>query len=362
MIDFTPGQRKTIATGITLMALAFVLAFVGLVGWLLLHALSLAAGAIVPVFAGMLLALFFRPYFVWWKNLVKNPALATVLMSTTILLPLAAACYFAGAALVHQASTLVEQAPEKIREFVEWFNANYPNVKHLADQLDIPYAQWPELYKIKAARAGASMISSLGGVLSGLVTIVFFFYFLTRPVWRGNDYVREMPFLKPETRVFVCAQIDAFQDIVVGFFQRQTVICLIEGLYYGLVFWLINVPFGFILGFMLGTLNLVPLFGSVVCLPIVLLQAYFGDGGTLMRMFWALGGWVGGQVLDGYLITPKIQGDKTGLGYAGVIFSFFFWGSVIPSTLLGLLLAIPLSAFCVVLWRGIKQRYIRPVI
>ena len=71
--------------------------------------------------------------------------------------------------------------------------------------------------------------------------------------------------------------------------------------------------------------------------------------------------WAIGQMLDGYCITPKIQGNKTGLGYAGVIFSFFFWGTVL-GPVLGLLLAIPLSAFCAVLWRALKSKYIRPVV
>ena len=65
--------------------------------------------------------------------------------------------------------------------------------------------------------------------------------------------------------------------------------------------------------------------------------------------------------MDGYFIAPKIQGDKTGLGYAVVIFSFFFWSTVL-GPLLGMLLAIPLSAFCVVLWRAVKSKYIRPVV
>jgi predicted PurR-regulated permease PerM len=30
--------------------------------------------------------------------------------------------------------------------------------------------------------------------------------------------------------------------------------------------------------------------------------------------------------------------------------------------LLGMLLAIPLSAFCVVLWRALKSKYIKPVV
>ena len=101
--------------------------------------------------------------------------------------------------------------------------------------------------------------------------------------------------------------------------------------------------------------------GTVLCLPIAASIAFFGDGGSSLRLIGVLSVWLTGQFLDGYLITPKIQGEKTGLGYAGVIFSFFFWGVVFHS-MLGLLLAIPLSAFCVVLWRALKDRYIRGVI
>ena len=114
-------------------------------------------------------------------------------------------------------------------------------------------------------------------------------------------------------------------------------------------------------GFLLGVLNLVPLFGTAVCLPVALPLAYFGAGGSSVRLILVLVVWAVGQVLDGYCITPKIQGNRTGLGYAGVIFSFFFWGTVL-GPVLGLLLAIPLSAFCVVLWRALKSRYIKPVV
>ena len=126
-------------------------------------------------------------------------------------------------------------------------------------------------------------------------------------------------------------------------------------------FALVGLPYGFILGFLLGVLNLVPFFGTVVCLPIALSLAYFGVAGSTWRVVGTVLVWGAGQLLDGYFITPKIQGDKTGLGYAGVIFSFFFWGAVFQS-LLGLLLAIPLSAFCVVLWRALKSKYIKPVV
>jgi predicted PurR-regulated permease PerM len=108
-------------------------------------------------------------------------------------------------------------------------------------------------------------------------------------------------------------------------------------------------------------MNLIPFFGSVVCLPVALPLAYFAQGGSFTRLVLVLAVWLSGQFLDGYFITPKIQGDKTGLGYAGVIFSFFFWATVL-GPLMGMLLAIPLSAFCTVLWRALKAKYIKPVV
>ena len=145
-----------------------------------------------------------------------------------------------------------------------------------------------------------------------------------------------------------------------SFFQRQTVICLIEGCLYGAGFALVGLPYGFLIGFALGVLNLVPFFGSLVCLPVALPLAYFGHEGSLTRLVLVLCVWCAGQVLDGYFITPKIQGNRTGLGYAGVIFSFIFWSTLL-GPLLGMLLAIPLSAFCVVLWRALKATYIKPI-
>jgi predicted PurR-regulated permease PerM len=159
----------------------------------------------------------------------------------------------------------------------------------------------------------------------------------------------------------VTEQIDAFVDILVSFFQRQTVICLIEGIMYGTGFWIVGLPYGFLVGFALGVMNLIPFFGSIICLPVALPLAYFAQGGSLTRLVLVLCVWLAGQFLDGYFITPKIQGDKTGLGYAGVIFSFFFWSTVL-GPLMGMLLAIPLSAFCVVLWRALKAKYIKPVV
>ncbi len=364
MIEFTSAQRKTVASAVTALSAAIVVAFTAFVAWGLLKVLAFTSSALIPVFLGFVLALFFKPYYCWWLRLVKNPTLAAVVMLATVLVPLALLLWYAGAVIIDQVSNLVAQGPALVRQVVVWFQATFPKLHALLVQFGVPYENVGEVYTKyapTALKAGTGALKCLSGVVSALVTLIFFVFFLMTKDRRGGEVVADLPFLKQETREFLAQQIDSFVDILVSFFQRQTIICLIEGVMYGTGFWLVGLPYGFLIGFALGVLNLIPLFGSAVCMPVALPLAYFTQGGSLARLVLVLVVWLAGQLLDGYFITPRIQGDRTGLGYAGVIFSFFFWSTVL-GPLLGMLLAIPLSAFCVVLWRALAARYIRPMV
>lgn len=364
MIDLSERQKKMVATGVTVLSLAVVLTFVAFVAWGFSRLLSLTSSALVPVVIGFFLALFFKPYYRWWRGLVRNPTLAISAMLVTVLVPFALLMWYAGAVLVDQVVNLVNQGPTLVGQVKAWFQATFPQLHALLVQMGIPYDRLGDIYTqygTTALRAGTSALKCLWGIVSVLVTLIFFVFFLMTKDRRGGEIAEKLPFLKHETQRFLAEQIDVFFDILVSFFQRQAVICLIEGVMYGAGFWLVGLPYGFLIGFSLGVLNLCPFFGSVLCLPVALPLAYFADGGSLTRLSLVLVVWGAGQLLDGYLITPKIQGNRTGLGYAGVIFSFIFWATLL-GPLLGMLLAIPLSAFCVVLWRAVKARYIRPVV
>ena len=364
MISLAENQKKTIASGLTVLSFTVVFAFVACVAWLVLKALSFTAPIVMPVVVGLFLSMFFKPYYRWWRVLLRNSTLALVVMLLTVFLPLGLLLWYAGAIIVDQVSNLIGQGPELVRQVTEWFHASFPKMKTLLDQLGVPYEGLASLYTnygFTAAKAGFGALKVLSGLLSALVTLIFFVFFLTRETPHGAELVRQMPFLKDGTKSFVAEQFDVFSDILVSFFQRQTVICLIEGCLYGAGFALVGLPYGFLIGFALGVLNLIPLFGSVLCLPVALPLAYFAQGGSSLRLVLVVCVWAAGQFLDGYFITPRIQGNRTGLGYAGVIFSFFFW-SMLLGPVLGMLLAIPLSAFCVVLWRALKKKYIRPVV
>jgi predicted PurR-regulated permease PerM len=364
MIEFSDRQKKVIAFAVTTLSCAVVFLVVAAVMYGVFSTLAFLSSALVPVLIGYFLALFFKPYYLWWLKTVRNPTVALTLMMSTVLIPLGLFIWHAGGVVIEQISNLFRQGPEIVNKAGVWLRDTFPDVSAAMDKSGWSGINMADLYGALGERAsgvGSGIMACTFGAVSVLVTMIFFAYFVMSKDVCGKDIVNQLPFLKEETRDFVAEQIDSFISILVSFFQRQMVICLIEGLLYGLGFALVGLPYGFFIGLLLGVLNLIPFFGSIVCLPIALPLAYFYDGGSAVRVWSVLAVWVSGQFLDGYFITPKIQGNRTGLGYAGVIFSFFFWSTVL-GPMLGMLLAIPLSAFCVVLWRAVKFRYIRPVI
>ena len=367
MGGITDLQRKTMAAGLTMLAVTLVIAFVSLLCWGVVKALSFVSGAIIPVVLGFFLSLFFKPYYQFWLRTVRNPTLALLTMLVTILVPLGLFIWYAGSIAIEQVMNLMAQGPSLVAKVTEWFRTTFPRARLLCDQFGIPYADILNVYTDfggygKAAKiAGHGALECLSTLATIFVSLIFFVFFLTSRQRSGADMVEELPFLKPETRRFVAEQIDSFFSILVSFFQRQTLICLIEGVMYGTGFALVGLQYGFLIGFALGVLNLVPFLGSIVCLPVALPLAYFVQDGSSTRLILVLVVWGLGQLADGYFITPGIQGNKTGLGYAGVIFSFFLW-AIVLGPLLGMLLAIPLSAFWTVLWRALKSKYIRPIV
>ena len=62
------------------------------------------------------------------------------------------------------------------------------------------------------------------------------------------------------------------------------------------------------------------------------------------------------QCVESWFLTPKIMGHHTGLHPVAIIFAVFFWGTAFGG-ILGMLLAVPLTAFFVTAWRFAKRTY-----
>ena len=125
----------------------------------------------------------------------------------------------------------------------------------------------------------------------------------------------------------------------------------------GIGFTMAGLKSGFFIGLTLGLLNLIPYLGSILGVAVALPLAYFQPDGGLLVLLWVIAVMIAVQLIEGWILTPKIMGDQTGLHPVMIIFSVFFWGIALNG-LLGMILAIPLSAFIVTFWRLARAKYI----
>jgi predicted PurR-regulated permease PerM len=188
-----------------------------------------------------------------------------------------------------------------------------------------------------------------------IVPIYLFFFLLSRRDGTRN-LPKHLPFLTPSVRSDVVFLVQEFLSIIVSFFRGQLLIGLIMGGMYALGFTLVGLRFGLFIGLLLGVLNIVPYLGTIIGLIITVPLAFLQEGGGLQLLAMVLAVKVAVQTLEGWVLTPKIMGDRTGLHPVTIIVAVFFWGTALDGVL-GMILAIPLTAFFVTVWRLLKLKY-----
>jgi predicted PurR-regulated permease PerM len=190
-----------------------------------------------------------------------------------------------------------------------------------------------------------------------VVPIYLIFFLMSRghPSARLPDH---LPFLSASVRHDVVFLVTEFIAIVVSFFRGQLLIGLIMGVLYAIGFSIVGLKFGALIGIMLGFLNVIPYLGSILGLVVTIPIALFQPDGGWKLVAMMLGVQLVVQNIEGWFLTPKIMSDRTGLHPVVVIVAIFFWGTALDG-LLGMVLAIPLTAFFVTAWRLAKYKYLR---
>ena len=367
---FSASQQRVIASSLTLLAIGVTLATVIGVFILFGHLIGFFSSVLWPLVVAAVLALVLRPVVVTIEKRLHLHRPASVVLLYGVFVLLAAAMFFLILPpLIDQSLTFVEYAPSLWTNGKDYLTQHYPQwVAFAQRQLGNPTVHSVvdslagEL-KGMLARAMPSL-SAAGGSLVGVVAFlthlaiipVYLFFFLLA---RGDPTKKLQPnltFLSPGVRDDVVFLTREFIAIVETFFRGQLLIGLIMGVLLALGFTVIGLKFGLIIGLVVGILNIVPYLGTILGLAVTLPLAFLQpDGG------WRLVGLVLlvkliVQVLESWVLTPRIMGARTGLHPVAIIVAIFFWGTAFHGVL-GMLVAIPLTAFFVTVWRLAKRKY-----
>ena len=213
----------------------------------------------------------------------------------------------------------------------------------------------------KATGWFGGMVTGAGSVVASLLNIVmiplFTFYFL-RDFDRMTAALSE--YIPAKKRDVLLDRVHK-SDVVVGaWFRGQVEVAGILAVLYatglgGLFGFLgIGSVTGIAIGVLTGMLNIVPYFGvliGIILSTLLVLIDWHGWAGPIgvAVVFGVV------QMLEGYVITPKIVGEKVGLSPVTVIIVLLLGGELFGLT--GVLLAIPVAGVIRVLLPDILEMY-----
>ena len=260
-----------------------------------------------------------------------------------------------------QISNFLTQLPIWVNWFqtraTPWLQARFgisPDVLDTQKIIDTLQANWKEAGGFVAtaiARVSKSGLTIVGWVLNLVMIPVVAFYLL-----RDWDLlVSRLHALIPRSVEPVVTRLARESDEVLGAFLRgQLSVMIALGVFYGVGLWLAGVSVGPLIGMIAGLISFVPYLGAItgVVMGVIAALVQYQDW---FHVLLVLGVFVIGQTLEGYVLVPRLVGEKIGLHPVAVIFAVLAGGELFG--FLGVLLALPVASVAMVVLRYLYERY-----
>lgn len=333
-------------------------------------AIAVVAGVLIwllaPVLTPFVIAMFFGylgdPLVDWLETRRMSRTFAVFLVFFVMTSLLALFVFLLVPLLGQQIGHFVDQMPT----YAAWFKGTaLPWISLHAHFNLSPYfdpERMTQMLREHWTQAGGIAAILLGGLSkSGLFVItlmvnvvlvpVLSFYFLRD--W--DVMVAKVRDLLPRPIEPTIARLAVRSDEMLGGFLRgQLLVMVCLAVVYSFGLRLIGIDIAMLIGLIAGLVSFVPYLGVMTGLVISIIAALvqFGDG---VHVLMVLGMFAGVQMLEAFLLTPILVGDRIGMHPVGVIFAIMAGGELFG--FLGVLLALPVSAIAMVLLRYAHERY-----
>lgn len=318
--------------------------------------LNTIGGVLFPIFISLLIAYLLDPAIdeLESRGVGRTPAIGLVMGA--VVLGLGVFIAFLYPLLAKQVLQVVEKFPALIdslqHEFLPWLQSRFkvevpPTLSEAVARYSGELKSAAPTVLRKAGDWVTGILSGSGVVVTSLLNLVmipiFIFYFLRDFDTSKVEAAKLIPLW---CREFVTARLRLVDDVVGAWFRGQIQVALILAALYavglGLCFGLsgLSIFDGVALGVISGVLNAVPYLGFVIGFGLSVLIVLINWSGM-----WPLIGVIivfsVVQGLEGYVITPKIVGEKVGLSPVVVIIVLLIGGEV--GGLMGIVLSIPVA-------------------
>ncbi|SDB52172.1 Predicted PurR-regulated permease PerM [Desulfonatronum thiosulfatophilum] len=343
--------------------LASVVAFIGLIIfiiWVLSFVLSLFYPLLLPLAVAGVLALVLDPVVRFFQDKLRVRRLFAVIITAILLIIILAAIWMlALPEMLTQIGELIRIGPDYLIGLYESFERTFPNlVKTISAKIE---AAEIDIFGFDIEPFIGRM-QRYAGILIVMLFVPLFLFFMLIDGRKFSQRATELiSVLSQKQQEEVMFLTNMFIGYVTAFFQGQLVIAMIVGVMLAIGFTLVELQAAILLGLILGMLNIVPFLGVIVGLTLALPVAWVQPDGGLQLVGLTLVVFIVVQFIESWVLTPRIMSERSGLHPAIVVISLFFWGIVLGG-IIGMILAVPITAFLVSAWWHIKAKYLSTVV
>ena len=330
-----------------------LIGIVGFVFWLL-------APVLMPFVVAALLAYLGDPLVDRLEKRMSR-ALAVTLVFVVMIVVVIAILLVLVPFIERQISNFLAQLPNWIAWFqttaAPWLEAHFgisTDVLDTQQLIGALQANWKEAGGFATtvlAKVSKSGLTIVGWMLNIVLIPVVAFYLLRD--W--DIMVERIHALVPRSIEPVVARLARESDDVLGAFLRgQLSVMIVLGIFYGVGLWLVGISVGPLIGMIAGLISFVPYLGAItgVIMAVIAALVQYQDFTHVALVLVVFGI---GQTLEGYVLVPRLVGEKIGLHPVAVIFAVLAGGELFG--FLGVLLALPVASVLMVLLRYAHERY-----
>lgn len=243
--------------------------------------------------------------------------------------------------LVENVPTYIAQLQEALAQLESFYagTAVPPSVRETINQALEKYLDRLEA-RLDIDASLAALLAGIGGMFGVMFNFVLgpilAIYLLKDRAILRDSFHRLFPGRYREQVIRLLADINR---VLSGFVHGRLIISAVVGVIVAVALALLGVRFYLILGLFAGLTNLIPYFGPFIgAVPALLLAAM--ESWSLL--LWVAIVYIVIQQLDGFLLTPRVLSNRTGLHPIAVVFAVLAGGSLLGFW--GLFLGVPLAA------------------
>ena len=315
-----------------------------------------AGEALAPFFIAAIIAYIGTPLVDKINNIGANRNLAAIfilviMFAIFIIIPVMVIPLF-----LHQTFEALQYLPNFIAKIWNWLLANVPGLSQYKEtslrellanfEFSTQYLSSISTYVTQFITGVLDNIAEVIGFFVLLVVAPFVAFYLMRD-WH-KIFATSQKYIPRKFRPTIINIAKIFDETLSQFLRAQFIVMLLMAVIYAFLLSIAQTPFAITIGIVAGLLCFIPYAGFAIGLSLAIIVTLLNLE-TWYHLLYTIIAMVVGTTFESFWLTPKVVGDRSGLGPVSVILSLSVMGALFGFT--GLLLAIPVAAIIFALWR-----------